>query len=189
MTDCDVLICGLGPVGQLLALLLGDLGVHTISIDAAHEPYNLPRAAVIDDEVLRIFQAAGVDEPILENAQVQPAVSYVTAGAVRFEGFRPVHGELGHPPLASIHQPSMEHTMLAALEERGAVELRWGKRLETIDRGAEHVTAWVRPVGGGRAEELRARYLVGCDRCSQRGPQPPADPVRRLDVRAAVAGR
>ncbi|MFA9273142.1 MAG: FAD-dependent monooxygenase, partial [Baekduiaceae bacterium] len=46
MVDCDVLICGLGPVGQLLALLLGDRGVPTIAIDRNHEPYTLPRAAV-----------------------------------------------------------------------------------------------------------------------------------------------
>jgi 3-(3-hydroxy-phenyl)propionate hydroxylase len=53
--------------------------------------------------------------------------------------------------------------MVAALEDRASVELCWGHRVETIDRRAEHVSAWVRPVGGGRAQELRARYLVGCD--------------------------
>ena len=47
MNDCDVLICGLGPVGQLLTLLLGDLGVSTIAVDEAEEPYDLPRAAVV----------------------------------------------------------------------------------------------------------------------------------------------
>jgi 3-(3-hydroxy-phenyl)propionate hydroxylase len=161
--DADVLICGLGPVGQLLALLLGDLGVRVIAVEEAHEPYDLPRAAVVDDEVLRIFQAAGVDEAILADAQVQRTVSYVTAAGRAIEAFHPVHGELGHPPLVSIHQPSMERTMVAALAKRPTVELRWGQRVETIDRAADRVTAWVRPVGGGRAEPLRARYLVGCD--------------------------
>ena len=163
MTDCDVLICGLGPVGQLLARLLGDLGVSTIAFDEAHEPYDLPRAAVVDDEVLRIFQTAGMDAAILADAQVMPAVSFVTARGRTMRVFRTDHGELGHPPLVTIHQPSMERTMVAALEDRGAVDLRWGERLEVIDRGAEHVTAWIRPVEGGRARPLRARYLVGCD--------------------------
>ena len=35
MTDCDVLICCLGPVVQLLALLLDDLGVSVIAFDKA----------------------------------------------------------------------------------------------------------------------------------------------------------
>ena len=43
------------------------------------------------------------------------------------------------------------------------MEVRWGQRLEVVDGAAELVTAWVRPVEGGRARPLRARYLVGCD--------------------------
>jgi flavin-dependent dehydrogenase len=39
MADCDVLICGLGPVGQLLALLLDDLGASVIAFDQASEPF------------------------------------------------------------------------------------------------------------------------------------------------------
>ncbi|HET7378452.1 MAG TPA: FAD-dependent monooxygenase, partial [Gaiellales bacterium] len=61
------------------------------------------------------------------------------------------------------HQPSMERTMVAALERRGVVELRRGLRLETVEQTAGHVTAWLRPVGGGRAERFTARYMVGCD--------------------------
>ena len=163
MTDCDVLICGLGPVGQLLALLLRGFGVDTIAVDEAHAPYDLPRAAVVDDEVLRIFQAAGVDEQISANAQVQRGASYVTANGRTIQVFRLEHSELGHPPLMSIHQPSMERAMVDALQELGDVDLRWGRRVETIDRSAEQVTAWIRPVEGGRAEPLVARYLVGCD--------------------------
>jgi 3-(3-hydroxy-phenyl)propionate hydroxylase len=161
--DAEVLICGLGPVGQLLALLLGDYGVDVIAIDETDEPYDLPRAAVVDDEVLRIFQAVGLDQAILADAQVQQAVSYVTARGRAIEAFRPVHGELGHPPLVSIHQPSMERTMVAALEDRDTVQLRWGMRLEAIDRAADHVTVWARPTAGGLSQPLRGRYLVACD--------------------------
>jgi 3-(3-hydroxy-phenyl)propionate hydroxylase len=163
MFDCDVLICGLGPVGQLLALLLGDLGVSVIAFDHADAPYDLPRAAVVDDEVLRIFQAAGIEDAILAESQIAPAVSFVTAGGRAGRVFRTAQGELGHPPLVSIHQPSVERTMVAALEERGTAELRWRQRLDVVDRDAAGVTAWIRPVEGGRAQMLRARYLVGCD--------------------------
>lgn len=148
--DCEVLICGLGPVGQLLALLLGDLGVETIAVDEAEEPYPLPRAAVVDDEVLRIFQAARLDEAILADSQVQREVSYITARGRPVQAFRTDRGELGHPPLVSIHQPSMERTMLAALHERGQVELRRGLRVERFEQADDHVTTWIRPRDGDR---------------------------------------
>ena len=82
MTDYDVIICGLGPVGQLLALLLGDRGVRTLALDREHEPYLLPRAAVIDDKVLRIFQSVGLDEAVLADSQVQPGASIITASGL-----------------------------------------------------------------------------------------------------------
>jgi 3-(3-hydroxy-phenyl)propionate hydroxylase len=159
----DVAICGLGPVGQLLALLLGDLGVRVLAVDRADEPYALPRAAVIDDEVLRILQSAGLDDAVLADAQVQPGASIVTAGGHAVEVFRARTGHLGHPPLVSINQPAMERTMLAALAERPTVEVRRGLTLESLDRRADRVDLVVRPTAGGRAEELSARWLVGCD--------------------------
>lgn len=159
----DVAICGLGPVGQLLALLLGDSGVNVLAFDREDEPYALPRAAVVDDEVLRIFQAVGLDAAILADAQVQPGASIVTAGGRAVEVFRARTGRLGHPPLVSINQPSMERTMLAALAERSGVEVRRGLTLESFDRRADRVDLYVRPTGGGRGEELSARWLVGCD--------------------------
>lgn len=161
--DCEVLICGLGPVGQLLALLLTDLGVRVIAVDEADEPYVLPRAAVIDDEVLRIFQAVGLDAAVLADAQPQKSVTFVTDSGRKIEVLRPVASDLGHPPLVSIHQPSMERTMVAALAERGQADVRWGTRVESIDRAADHVDAYVRPAAGGRSSRIRARYLVACD--------------------------
>jgi 3-(3-hydroxy-phenyl)propionate hydroxylase len=123
MVDYEVIICGLGPVGQLLALLLGDRGVRTLAFDREREPYALPRAAVIDDEVLRIFQSVGLDQAVLADAQAQPGASIVTAAGRPVEVFRPRTGRLGHPPLVSINQPAMERTMLGALKDRPTVKI------------------------------------------------------------------
>ncbi|MBJ7328606.1 MAG: bifunctional 3-(3-hydroxy-phenyl)propionate/3-hydroxycinnamic acid hydroxylase [Solirubrobacteraceae bacterium] len=163
MADYDVIVCGLGPVGQLLALLLGDHGVRTLAFDRAEEPYPLPRAAVVDDEVLRIFQATGLDQAILADAQVQRRASIVTAAGRAVEVFAAETGPLGHPPLVSINQPAIERTMLGALESRASVELRRGITLEAIGRRADGVDVFVRPVAGGHSEQITGRWLVGCD--------------------------
>jgi 3-(3-hydroxy-phenyl)propionate hydroxylase len=163
MPDCDVLICGLGPVGQLLALILGDHGVKTLAIDRAPEPYPLPRAAVIDDEVLRIMQSVGLDDAVLADAQIQARVSIVTAAGRAVDILAAQTGLLGHPPLVSINQPAMERTLLAALDDRPTVEIRRGLTAEVVDRRADHVDVYVRPVDGGRSERLSASWLVGCD--------------------------
>ncbi len=160
--DADVLICGLGPVGQTLAHLLGGLGVNVVAIDAADGPYDLPRAAVIDDEVLRTMQAIGLDAEVLRDAQVQTGVSYVTAGGRPVEVLRPLRGALGQPPLVSIHQPSLERTLVAGLAGRPTVEVRWSRRLLGLDQDGEGVRASV-AAGEGEATTIAARFAVGCD--------------------------
>lgn len=161
--DCDVLICGLGPVGQLLANLLGEHGVRTIAVDAAAQPYDLPRAAVIDDEVLRILQAAGLDTPVLADAQPQSRISFVTADGERLDVLTTEIGALGHAPLVSINQPAMERTLLEGLARHPSVAVLRCERLEAIDRRADGVTAWLRPTDGGRRAPVTAHWLIGCD--------------------------
>ncbi|HEX2707828.1 MAG TPA: bifunctional 3-(3-hydroxy-phenyl)propionate/3-hydroxycinnamic acid hydroxylase [Solirubrobacterales bacterium] len=161
--DCDVLICGLGPVGQLLALLLGRAGVSVLAIDEASKPFELPRAAVVDDEVLRIFQAAGVEREILAESQRQEEVSFVTVRGRAQCLLQPINGSQGHPPLVSIHQPSIERTLIAALAEQETVRVAWGRRLERFEQDGEGVRALVRSVEDGSTEEIRARWAVGCD--------------------------
>jgi 3-(3-hydroxy-phenyl)propionate hydroxylase len=161
--DCDVLICGLGPVGQLLANLLGTYGVRTIAIDEAAGPYGLPRAAVIDDEVLRILQAAGLDEAVLADAQVQRTVTFISRRGRRMVILRPRDSDLGQPAMVSIHQPSMERALIAGLGRHAGVDVRWDQRLDALDEHPGHVTAWVRSAGGGPSRPLHARWLVACD--------------------------
>ena len=163
MPEYDVIVCGLGPVGQLLSLLLGDFGVRTLVIDRADDVYELPRAAVIDDEVLRIFQSVGVDDAVLRSAQVQERASIVTAAGNAVEVLSARTGALGHPPLVSIHQPTMERALLSALDERPSVDVRRGVELDVLDRRAGRVDVVLRPCGGGRPTTVSAKYLVGCD--------------------------
>ncbi|MBA2347177.1 MAG: FAD-dependent monooxygenase, partial [Solirubrobacterales bacterium] len=149
MPEYDVLVCGLGPVGQLLALLLGRRGVRTLAFDSAQEPYPKPRAAVIDDEVLRILQSVGLDAAVLADAQVQPRASIVTASGRAVEVLAAATGRLGHPPLVSINQPAMERTLLAALDELDAVTVRRGLAFASLTQRADRIEVCVRAAADG----------------------------------------
>ncbi len=163
MVEFDVVVCGLGPVGQLLSLLLGDFGVRTLAVDRAPGIHELPRAAVIDDEVLRILQSVGVDAAVLAGSQVQEKASILSAAGRPVEVFSARTGPLGHPPLVSIHQPTMERALIDALAQRRTVEVRRGLALDTVEQRAGGVDLVLRPEDGRPPTTVRARYLVGCD--------------------------
>ena len=60
MSSADVAVVGCGPVGALLANLLGQEGLTVDIYDRERDVYPLPRAVHFDGEVMRIFQAAGL---------------------------------------------------------------------------------------------------------------------------------
>ena len=60
----DVAIVGYGPVGQTLAILLGQQGWSVGVFEKQPAPYPLPRAVHLDHEVARILQGAGLGEEL-----------------------------------------------------------------------------------------------------------------------------
>ena len=60
----DIAIVGYGPVGQTLAILLGERGWKVGVFEKQPTPYRLPRAVHFDHEVARILQAAGLGEEL-----------------------------------------------------------------------------------------------------------------------------
>ena len=68
--DADVAIVGAGPVGTLLAILLGQRGKRVTLIERWTNHYALPRAVTYDHEIARIFATLGIDS---EN---DPAISH-----------------------------------------------------------------------------------------------------------------
>jgi len=142
--ETEVLVAGLGPVGQAATALLSRLGVDVLGVDPAPGPHREPRAAALDGPALRVLAALGIDLPRLEDPEV------VLVG-VRGEEI-PVPGA---EPLALFHQPDLEAALLARIPPGRA---RFGVRLEGFVQDAEGVLATLE---GGR--KVRAGWLLGCD--------------------------
>ena len=67
---CDVSIVGAGPVGLLLAILIGRTGKRVVIAERWPDIYDRPRAVTMDAEVARILASLGIDvdtDPQFEN--------------------------------------------------------------------------------------------------------------------------
>ena len=192
MTDYDVIICGLGPVGQLLALLLGDHGRANARLrPRATSPTRCRAPPSSTTRSCGSSRPSASTPPILADAQVHARASILTVRRPAGRVLPGSHvGRLGHPPLVSINQPAMERTMLAALAERPTVEHPPRPDARGRSTGARAgVDVYVRPTGGGRSERVSGRFLVGCDGASSAVRTRLAGPVRRAHRAAALDRR
>ena len=156
----DVAIVGCGPVGAMLANLLGLCGVSTCVFDRAAEVYPLPRAIHFDDEVMRVMQTAGLAGALLPGLLVSPGMKFVDAqGRLLMDWSRPAAiGPQGWFPSYRFHQPALERALRTGLARFGHVALRTG--IDVVGLEVRPQSVVLQTTSG---ETMEARYVVGCD--------------------------
>ncbi len=169
----DVIIVGYGPVGQILALLLGQKGYRVGVFERWSSLYPRPRAVHYDDEVARIFQMAGVAEDLAR--VVDPATTYEWRNArgetlllFDWSGL----GPSGWPTSTMFAQPDLETVLDEHVKSLPTIEVYQGWQAEQLLQDATHVELTVRK---GTTEQtgrwspteemhtVRGRYLIGAD--------------------------
>ena len=159
---CDVLVVGAGPTGSTLALLLAKRGVKVVIADRAADIYQLPRAAHIDSEALRIFQSLQIAAPIAASCRQAPRYDFINAKGdvlLRFDGADRI-GPGGWPASNMIHQPSIERVLRQAVIPSDTIDLRTSWRLVALAQDREIRATFAAPDG---EETVIARFVVGAD--------------------------
>ena len=157
--DVDVVVCGYGPVGAVLAARLGAFGLRVLVVDREATPYPLPRAVAADDEVQRLL--ARTAPGLLEGAVCGPAVRFVDRGRRPLGMVRFPAAADGTAGLAFFSQPLLESRLRTHVDGLPAVTVQLGIAL----------TGWHQDPGGitvriSDGSSVRARWLVGCDGAS-----------------------
>lgn len=159
--DCEVLVVGAGPVGVVLAHLLGANGVRTTVVDRELGVLRIPRAIALDDDGSRVLETIGVladvegDMPRIERVRmISPTVGDLFA----FDANR---WRDGYAMVRMFRQPELEDALRAGLARHASVRLRTGVEVERIEMRDHEVRVWTR--NRERPETITARYVVGCD--------------------------
>ncbi len=114
-SDCQVAIIGAGPVGLMIANLLGAAGVDVVVLERNPTLLGLPRAIAYDAETLRLFSQVGLFDSIASGLIPDPQVVYLNARGRRLMEMKPPRSPYGHSPLGTFYQPTFERALLAGL--------------------------------------------------------------------------
>ncbi|RKN23986.1 3-(3-hydroxyphenyl)propionate hydroxylase [Micromonospora musae] len=160
--DADVLIAGCGPVGAVLAALLGGRGVRVAVVDPAADAgspsHPHPRAAVLDAHTQRILRRidglAGWEDwavPLRRSQLLAPDRRPLLT--LRLPD--------GVPAGVMLDQPRLERALRDRLARTQTVRLYAGRSVTALQQSADRVTVTL-----DDGSSLTAAWLVGCDGAS-----------------------
>ena len=163
--ETEVAIIGCGPVGALLANLLGLQGVKTLVLEREAAIYHLPRAVHFDDEVMRLLQTVGLAEAMHPLVHVSPGMKFVgDTGRLLLDWPRPQErGPQAWHASYRFHQPELERVLRDGLSRFPSVSLRFRTEVFALDQESDAVTVRYEDLATGGLARCRARYVVGCD--------------------------
>ena len=161
----DVVIIGFGPVGAMLANLLGLQGISTLVLEREAAILNLPRAVHFDDEVMRLLQTVDLAQAMQPFVHVSPGMKFVDdAGRLLLDWPRPQEvGQQGWHASYRFHQPEFERVLRDGLARWPSVTVGLRSEAFALEQERDAVMVRYEDLATGSLLRCRARYVVGCD--------------------------
>lgn len=158
----DVAIVGAGPVGLMIANILGLQGVCVTIVEKLDQLIDYPRAIGLDDEALRVFQAVGLTDALLPHTTPDHWMRFLTGDGHCFASIEPRTDEFGWSRRNAFIQPLADRVLFEGLERFAHVQVLFGHGVEACTQDERGVTLTTRTEDRS-TRTIRAAYVVGAD--------------------------
>lgn len=176
--DCDVVVVGAGPVGMLTALLLHQFGHSVQILERRPQRWDLPRAVTCHSQILRVLQALGLLEQMLEAKAIYAFRPHLSDYCEWFGAdgsllakipFNGPYSRSGMDAVYGLNQMLFDQILEQTCVEKG-IPVRRGIEVFDVDNAEDHVeVAWRKYVANGETaverhpKRVTALFAVGCD--------------------------
>ncbi|MFF2050311.1 bifunctional 3-(3-hydroxy-phenyl)propionate/3-hydroxycinnamic acid hydroxylase [Leifsonia sp. NPDC058194] len=169
----DVLIVGFGPCGQVLAAQLGGRGHSVFVAERSPDPYPLPRAGHVDDEIVRVFQGIGAADEFEDRAVTPRGYEWLSADRETLfviDWNKPTSSTWRSDYI--FYQPYLEEALTrAALAQPTITVVTGWEAVAIVDEGdvfTVELREGARTNGDrwqptGRTRTVQAKYVIGAD--------------------------
>ena len=170
----QVLIIGAGPVGQGLAIELGQRGIDCLVIEKNALIGVAPRAKTTNVRTREHLRRWGIADALRAAAPFGVDYPSNVVFATRLSGHRLAHFDNamycapGRNPLYAEHaqwipQYTLERVMRQHLESLPSVQFKMNSELLGFEQNDDAVLATIRDLETGEDHTIEARYVAGCD--------------------------
>ncbi|MEX1670909.1 FAD-dependent monooxygenase [Zhongshania guokunii] len=180
LSTTPVLIAGGGPVGMTLALELAFHGVASILVERRPSTTKHPKMDLTNGRSMELFRRLGIVEQaraagVAEDQKLD--ITYATSATgyrlhtfdygspaqQREIGRRRNDGRMTLEPPMRVSQVMLEPVLKKAIDESPLVDVRFGWVFEDFTQDHDGVTSTIRCESSGENQQVRSRFLAGCD--------------------------
>ena len=161
----DIIIVGLGPVGALLANLLGKFNFNVLVLEQKKEIHPSPRAIHFDGEVMRIFQNAGLASEVKKIARPSHKGMHFIGSKNETLFVRKGVDGLGDQCWENswyFFQPDLEKVLRGGITRYPNINVKLGEMVSDIDNQGSTISVSASSSKGDK-NDYQGRYLIGCD--------------------------
>ncbi|MEV0170165.1 bifunctional 3-(3-hydroxy-phenyl)propionate/3-hydroxycinnamic acid hydroxylase [Streptomyces sp. NPDC050803] len=159
----DVAVIGYGPTGVTAANLLGATGLRVVVLERDADVFARARAISTDEEVVRIWQRAGLAERLKQDMLAERPLDFVDARGRAFISACPTPRGHGHPPQMFIYQPALEQVLREGVARYPNVEVLLRHECLRLRQDTEGVELTVLAAPDDSVRRLRAKYVIAAD--------------------------
>jgi 3-(3-hydroxy-phenyl)propionate hydroxylase len=162
--DCEVVICGGGPVGLCLSLLLTRAGFDVVVLEKEAAIEEDLRASTFHPPTLDMLETLGIADKLVAQGLVCPhwQIRLHPDGERAVFDLSVLEKDTKHPFRLQCEQWKLSVALADALEAEKKADLRFGTEVTGFEQDDTGVTVFTRPMTGEDGS-LRARFLVGAD--------------------------
>ncbi|KAF5685717.1 3-(3-hydroxy-phenyl)propionate 3-hydroxycinnamic acid hydroxylase [Fusarium globosum] len=166
----DIIICGCGPTGAILSVLLSQYSIPHVILEKDMEVNADPRGIALDEDGIRYLQACGIyDKIFTEIGQCMENFRFIGKNYTELNrepflimNYGTTEGGTGHPGFMCHKQPCIEQNLRSQITALGTAKLRLGSTVNSITEDKD----WVYARYTNKSNQtgiVRARFLVGAD--------------------------
>jgi 2-polyprenyl-6-methoxyphenol hydroxylase-like FAD-dependent oxidoreductase len=169
--EVPVLIAGGSLVGMTAAMLLGQHGVPSLTVEHHRGTAIHPRAAQCTQRTMEVFRSLGIEDAVMKRSEEQfvqdggvVAVETLVGGVTAHYIANLNEGSRDASPCSRVFlsQNALEPLMKVRAEELGA-RLLFSTELVSFEQDDSGVTAVLRHRDSGAQQTVRAKYLIAAD--------------------------
>src|SRR5690625_3962400 len=154
--DTDVAIVGAGPVGTLLAVLLGQKGHRAVVVEKHPVFYDRPGAVTFDHEIARIFGYLGIDSDNHTAIEQHDSLYYWenAAGETLMEVDWNSRTDSGFRTRYWFNQPDLEQYLRRTAQQYDGVEIRCGWQVNGLSQDDDSASITLQNIADGTTDTL-----------------------------------